>query len=54
MMRANEVSIRDPKQGLQQHSSSLHQMLKWKNVMAQECINEEHARGKLLPQDVMA
>ena len=36
------------------NSSPLHPMPKWKNVMAQECMNEEHAGGKLLPQDVMA
>ena len=53
MMRAKEVSLRDPKQCLQQDSSPLHPMLKWENVMAEECINEEHASRKLLPQDIV-
>ena len=54
MVRAKEVSLRDPKQCLQQNSSSLHPMLQWENVMVEECINEEHAGRKLLPQDIVA
>ena len=29
-------------------------MLKWEDVMAQECINEEHAGKDLLPQQILA
>ena len=53
MVRAKEVSFRDPKQRLKQNSSPLYPMLKWENVMAEECINEEHAGEKLFPQDIM-
>ena len=28
-------------------------MLKWKDVMAQECINKEHARRELIPQQIL-
>ena len=54
MVRAKEVSLRYPKQRLYQNSSPLHPMLKWKNVIAQECINEEHAGRELLPQQILA
>ena len=45
MMRSKEVSLRYPEQCFQQNFSPLHPMLKWEDVMAQECINEEHAGG---------
>ena len=29
-------------------------MLKWKDIMAQECIYEKHARRELIPQQILA
>ena len=54
MMRAKEECLRYPEQCLQQNSSPLHPMLKWKDVMVQECINEEHVRRELIPQMILA
>ena len=54
MVRAKEVSLRDPKQCLQQNSSPLHPMLKWKDVMVQECIYKKHAGRELVLQQILA
>jgi len=54
VVRAKKVSLRNPIECLQQHSSPLDPMLEWEYVVAEECINEEHAGGKLPPLNVMA